>query len=69
MKSSILIIDDEVKLSELMARILVLEGYHVIQAPNAKAGLRIIEREDVRVVLSDVKLPDANGVELVQRIK
>lgn len=52
-----------------MARILMLEGYHVIQAPNAKAGLRIIEREDVRVVLSDVKLPDANGVELVQRIK
>jgi two-component system NtrC family response regulator len=69
MKSSILIIDDEVKLSELMARILVLEGYNVIQAPNAKAGLRLIEREDVRVVLSDVKLPDANGVELVQRIK
>ncbi|WP_184549509.1 sigma-54-dependent transcriptional regulator [Mucilaginibacter sp. FT3.2] len=69
MKSGILIIDDEVKLSELMARILVLEGYSVLQAANAKAGLKLIEREDIRVVLSDVKLPDANGVDLVERIK
>ncbi|SDD71806.1 DNA-binding transcriptional response regulator, NtrC family, contains REC, AAA-type ATPase, and a Fis-type DNA-binding domains [Mucilaginibacter pineti] len=69
MKSSILIIDDEVKLSELMGRILMLEGYNVLQACNAKNGMRLIEREDIRVVLSDVKLPDANGLDLVERIK
>lgn len=69
MKSNILIIDDEVKLSSLLARILELEGYHVLQAENAKSGIRIIEKEDIRVVLSDVKLPDANGVELVKKIK
>jgi len=69
MKSNILIIDDEVKLSELLARILTLEGYHVVQAANAKAGMRIVEREDIMVVLSDVKLPDANGVDLVSKIK
>jgi DNA-binding NtrC family response regulator len=69
MKSSVLIIDDEVKLSELLARILTLEGYNVLQAANAKAGLRAIEHEDIKVVLCDVKLPDANGVELVKKIK
>jgi two-component system NtrC family response regulator len=69
MKSSILIIDDEVKLSALLARILKLEGYHVFEAATAKSGLRTVEREDIRVVLSDVKLPDANGVELVSKIK
>jgi len=69
MRSSILIIDDEVKLSALLARILEMEGYHLLQAPTAKAGLQILEREDIRVVLSDVKLPDANGVELVKQIK
>jgi two-component system NtrC family response regulator len=69
MKASILIIDDEVRLSELMARILTLEGYQVLQAANAKAGIRTLEQEDIRVVLCDVKLPDANGVELVKRIK
>jgi DNA-binding NtrC family response regulator len=69
MKSNILIIDDEIKLNALLARILEMEGYHVLQAANAKAGIRIIEQEDIRVVLSDVKLPDANGVELVKKIK
>ena len=69
MKLNILIIDDEIKLSALLARILELEGYNVLQAENAKTGLRLIEREDIRVVLSDVKLPDANGVELVKKIK
>ena len=69
MKSNILIIDDEVKLSALLARILEMEGYHVLQAATAKAGIRIIEQEDIRVVLSDVKLPDANGVELVKKVK
>jgi DNA-binding NtrC family response regulator len=69
MRSNILIIDDEVKLSELLARILEMEGYHVLQAVSAKAGIKLIEHEDIRVVLSDVKLPDANGVELVKKIK
>jgi len=69
MKSNILIIDDEERLSGLLCRILTLEGYHVLEAPTAKAGLKIIEKEDIRVVLSDVKLPDANGVELVKAIK
>ena len=69
MKLNILIIDDEVKLSALLARILEMEGYNVLQAASAKAGIKLIEQEDVRVVLSDVKLPDANGVDLVKRIK
>jgi two-component system NtrC family response regulator len=69
MKSTILIIDDEIKLSALLARILEMEGYNVLQAANAKSGLYILEHEDIRVVLSDVKLPDANGVELVKKIK
>jgi len=69
MRSNILIIDDEVRLSQLLSRILELEGYHTLQAPNAKSGLRIIEKEDIRVVICDVKLPDANGVELVGKIK
>src|ERR1700748_490828 len=69
MKQHILIIDDEVKLSALMARILEMEGYHVIHAATDKSGIHILEHEDIRVVLSDVKLPDANGVELVKKIK
>ena len=68
-KSSILIIDDEEKLRSLLARILDLEGYQIFESPNAKSALRILENTDIQLVISDVKLPDANGVELTATIK
>lgn len=69
MNATILIIDDEIKLSQLLARIIELEGYRVLQAATGKEGLKLLMQEDVTVVLSDVKLPDTNGVELVKSIK
>ncbi|MBB2144289.1 response regulator [Pedobacter sp. LMG 31464] len=69
MGSTVLIIDDEIKIRSLLARIIELEGFSVLQAQNAKEGLKIITNQDVTVVISDVKLPDANGVELVKQIK
>ena len=65
----ILIIDDEEKLSQLLARILSLEGYEVFQAINGKAGLNVLKLQEIDVVISDVKLPDYNGVELVKEIR
>lgn len=65
----VLIIDDERQLRGLLARIIGLEGYEVIQAENCAAGLRQLERTRPEVVLCDVKLPDGNGVDLVGRIK
>lgn len=69
MSSMIVIIDDEIKIRSLLARIIGLEGFTVLQAENAKEGLKIIANQDITVVISDVKLPDANGVELVKKIK
>ncbi|RYF92315.1 MAG: response regulator, partial [Chitinophagaceae bacterium] len=69
MQQAILIIDDEKKLAGLLARIIELEGFQVYQAHTAKDGLRILEHEEILVVLSDVKLPDIHGVELVKQIK
>lgn len=69
MPSTVLILEDENKFRGLLSRIIEVEGYKVLQAPSARAGLKLLETEDVRVVISDVKLPDANGVELVKRIK
>jgi two-component system NtrC family response regulator len=69
MLSTILIIEDENKFGGLLSRIIEAEGYNVLQAQSARSGLKFLENGDVRVVISDVKLPDANGVELVKRIK
>ena len=68
-KGRLLIIDDEERLRNLLARILQLEGYEVTTAANGKEGLRKIQQEPIHVVLSDVKLPDSNGIELTEQIK
>lgn len=66
---TILIIDDEAKLRSLAAKILSFEGYEVLEAADAKAARKLLAQKSVEVVLCDVKLPDANGVELVAEIK
>ena len=64
-----MIIDDEENLRKLLARVIELEGYSVSQARNIKEGLNALSKESFQVVISDVKLPDRNGVELTAKIK
>ncbi len=66
---NILIIDDEEKLRGLLARIVKSEGFDVIEAGDLKSGFKKLEQNEIDVVLCDVKLPDGNGVEFVQKIK
>ena len=65
----VLIIDDEEKLRALLARIIRLEGMTVLEAETLKAGSRLLDKEDIDVVLCDVKLPDGNGVDFVKEMK
>ncbi|MCV9926140.1 sigma-54 dependent transcriptional regulator [Flavobacterium sp. LS1R49] len=69
MLKNILIIDDEEKLRNLLARIIRSEGFEVFEAPDLKSGYKKLEHNDIDVVLCDVKLPDGNGVDFVQKIK
>lgn len=69
MTGKVLIIDDEEKLRNLLARIIKLEGFTVTEAGNLKAGHKTIEREDPDVILCDVKLPDGNGVDFIKEVK
>lgn len=68
-KDKLLIIDDEERLRSLLARILQLEGYDVLVASTGKEGLKKLQQEAIPVVISDVKLPDSNGIELTLQIK
>ena len=69
MKSTVLIIDDEVKLRGLLSHIICLEGFQVLQAGDISEGMKMLGKEEVAVVLCDVKLPDGNGVEFTKAIK
>lgn len=65
----ILIVDDEEKLRTLLARIISLEGYEVLQAGDIKTAFKKLEQSDIDVVLCDVKLPDGNGVDFSRNVK
>lgn len=69
MNNTVLIIDDDKALQTLLTRIISKEGFNVVGAGDASSGLKILDKEHVSVVMSDVNLPDANGIELVETIK
>ena len=66
---NILIIDDEEKLRGLLARIVKSEGFDVLEASDLKSGFKKLEHTAIDVVLCDVKLPDGNGVDFLEKIK
>lgn len=66
--NKILIIDDEEKLRSLLARLIRLESFIVMEAGSLKSALKLIEKENPDVILCDVKLPDGNGVEFIKEL-
>ena len=68
--AKVLIIDDEEKLRKLVARIIELENHEVLQAPNGAKGINLLQQNpDILLVLTDVKLPDTNGLQLIEQVK
>ncbi len=65
----LLIIDDEPQLRNMLARLFIGEGYAVTTAENGANGMKQLRTHDFDAVLCDVRLPDANGVELTKAIK
>ena len=67
--NKVLIIDDEEKLRSLLARLIKLEGFSVIEASTLKQASKTVAREEPDVILCDVKLPDGNGIDFIKEIK
>lgn len=69
MTGKVLLIDDEVKLRNLLSRLLSLEGYSVVETGSIKSAWKALETEEPEVVLCDVKLPDGSGVDFITGLK
>jgi response regulator RpfG family c-di-GMP phosphodiesterase len=67
--SKILVVDDNVDIIDALSDFLTLNGCNVLVAPTGKQALDILSKNDIEVVILDVKLPDANGVSLLDTIK
>jgi two-component system response regulator PilR (NtrC family) len=65
----ILVVDDERSMRELLAIVLRREGYEVLLAENGRAAIKTLEREPVDLLISDIKMPDLSGVEVLRAAK
>ncbi len=65
----ILVADDERSMRELLAIVLRREGYEVLLAENGRAAVDLLEREPVDLLISDIKMPDVSGVEVLRAAK
>jgi two-component system response regulator HydG len=69
MLSSVLIIDDDTKMRELLASILENEGYSTETAGSAKEAIKACQKFHFDVALIDVELPDMNGTKLLSALR
>ncbi len=65
----ILIIDDERPVIMTLEALLKRHGYQVDTAPTASQGLKLLKSKSPSLVLLDLQLPDADGLEMLDRIK
>ena len=68
MAKKILVIDDDRMVTKTLEKLLNLEGFHVIVAESGKAALAIIQNDTVDLVISDIRMPDMDGVETIKAI-
>jgi len=68
-KGRVLIIDDEDIVRVSCQRILVPEGYEVRSTKSATEAFGLLAREPVDVVLTDIKMPDIDGIEVLKTVK
>ena len=67
--ATILIIDDENSIRSTLKEILVYEKYLVLEASNGLEGIELIKKEQIDLVLCDIKMPKMDGVELLEAVK
>ncbi|MFT6256682.1 MAG: two-component system response regulator CpxR [Cellvibrionaceae bacterium] len=65
----ILLIDDDIGLSDLLSQLLELEGFVLTQAYDGEQGLMMAQQQDFDLILLDVMLPKLNGFEVLRALR
>jgi DNA-binding response OmpR family regulator len=68
-RGTILVVDDEPNIADLVDLYLAREGYRVLQAGTGAAGLEAVNTHRPRLVVLDVGLPDMDGLEVCKRLR
>ena len=65
----ILVVDDEIEYQRVFSYLLKRNGYDVITASGARESLNLLESNEINLIMTDLKMPDMDGLELVKAVK
>ena len=69
MNRTILVIDDEEQIRTIIKKILEAEGYNVVVAGDGKEGLKAFNESPVDLVITDIIMPEKEGIEIIRDLK
>lgn len=69
MSRSVLIVDDEADMRQVLQTVLKIEGYEVRSAENAGGALKLIRENEPDIILLDQMLPDMNGLDFLLKLR
>ena len=69
MKIRILVVDDEQHITDMIVRHFKFLGYDIAGINDPVAALKMVEEENFQIVISDIVMPEMDGIELLTRIK
>jgi len=65
----VLIMEDDESAKNMLARMIKKEGFNVLTAENGRVGMEIFMKENPQIVVSDLKMPEMSGLEVLKKIK
>ena len=68
-RSHILLVDDDERLRHAAGKVLAAEGYQVVSAASGREALEVLKQEGVALVVSDLRLPDLDGIALLKQVR
>jgi len=68
--AAILIIDDDPQIGALLRQMLAIEGFDdILVAANGKQAMELFQNHDVRLIVTDILMPDMDGMEVILKIR
>jgi len=67
--ANIIVIDDDVSLRTVVRKVLERVGHEVREAADGRAGLDLVREQEPHLVISDLLMPEADGLEVIQAIR
>src|SRR5436190_961612 len=69
MSETILVVDDEANIRHTLRGVLADEGYQVVEAPDGRRALELLEHQLPSLAIVDIWMPEVDGIELVSRMR